>query len=135
MDGPGFTHGWIDSRVGINQAQIDRAEYTIKRLKLNQRENLTRGRARITLDFLGWMKSLIELGPDYEVPSGYTIRQRLLDLLDATEPYLAPVRQILYAEPDYSHLYQVLLEHIPELEAALGKWALPPGECMNSEEA
>ncbi len=132
-DAPDFTIGWLDPRGGLSESNRSRAEYTLSRLKLNQREDLRRGRAKIIQDFLGWLTVLQAFGPDFQAPSGYTVRQRLLDLLAASEPYLAPVRQIFYAEPDYAPLHRELLEQIPELGPILAEWALPPNEMMNDE--
>ena len=129
-DGPQFTLGWLLPRANIDQADFARAEYTIRRLKLNLRENLRRGRAKIIWDFLGCIVFLAELGPDFQAPSGYTVRQRLLDLLAATEPCLAPVRQILYGELDYAHLRLDLVSQVPELKPILAQWALPPDDCQ-----
>jgi len=80
---------------------------------------------------MGWLKVLRELGPEYEAPEGYTVRQRFLEFLDPTEPYLAPIRQILYTQPD---LHKELIEMLPELTPILASWALPPDDCADLEE-
>lgn len=81
-------------------------------------------------DPLEYLTVNLSNGPEF---IGYTVRQRLLDLLAASEPYLAPVRQVLYAEPDYAHLRRELLAQIPELEPILAERALPPEEMMKDE--
>jgi hypothetical protein len=73
---------------------------------------------------------LRELGPDYEAPEGYTVRQRFLEFLAPTEPYLAPVRQILYTEPS---LCEELLNLLPELASIFTSWALPLDDCRELE--
>ncbi len=128
-----LTSAWMTPKATLNATQTDRAGYTIRRLKLNQRDNLPQGRAKMAHDFLGWMTVLRAFGPDYEAPSGYTVRQRFFDLLKASEPYLAVVRQILYADPTYSHLLPELLTHLPEIEPILTEWALPPHDCLPTE--
>ena len=85
----------MQPRDNLKLAAYSRGEYTIRRLKLNHRDELRQGGAKTIRDFMGWLKVLRELGPEYEAPEGYTVRQRFLEFLDPTEPYLAPVRQIL----------------------------------------
>ncbi|MDQ2732295.1 MAG: hypothetical protein M3Y56_11595 [Armatimonadota bacterium] len=131
-EGPKFTVGWMEPRQDITSNSHTRAEYTIRRLKLNTRENLPRGRARALLDFLAWTEFLIVLGPDREAPSGYTVRQRLTDLLSAKEPYLSGIRQILYQEPEYVGLYAAIIDQAPELKEILDEWALPPDDCSHT---
>jgi len=53
-------------------------------------------------------------------------------MLDPSTPHLAAIRQILFFEPDYAGLRQQLLAQIPELEAKLDTWALPPQGCTDS---
>ena len=133
IEGPQVRWGLILPRAGFSQDNSDRAEYTIRRLKLNQRDGLRRERARTIEVFLFLAQVLKELGPDYEaVPSGHTVREMLLNMLDPSEPYLAAIRQILFFEPDYEGLRQQLLAQIPEMEAKLDTWALPPQGCTDS---
>ncbi len=131
MDGPKFALGWMEPRDNLKLAAYSRGEYTIRRLKLNQRHGLRQGRAKTIRDFMGWLKVLRELGPEYEAPEGYTVRQRFLEFLDPTEAYLAPIRQILYTQPD---LHKELIEMLPELTTILAAWALPPDDCADLEE-
>lgn len=132
MEGPQVRWGFILPRAGLCQDDSDRAEYTIRRLKLNQRDDLREARAQMIKDFLGWLHILNEFGLDYEAPSGYTVRERFLGMLDPSSPYLAAIRQILFFEPDCAGLRQHLLAQIPELEAKLDTWALPPQGCTDS---
>ncbi|MCW3098190.1 MAG: hypothetical protein JWL77_3808 [Chthonomonadaceae bacterium] len=99
--GPPFTTGWIDPKSILKPAAYNRAKYTITRLKLNTREDLLRGRARTLTHFLAYSHLILEKGPDYEAPSGKPIRDTFLKILDAREPFLSPIRQILYYEPAY----------------------------------
>ncbi len=126
MEGPQVRWGFILPRANLDQEHFDRAAYTIRRLKLNRRDGLRQTRAQMIRDFLSWLYILNEFGPDYEAPSGYTVRERFLDVLDPSSPYLAAIRQILFCEPDHADLRQQLLDRIPELEAKLDAWALPP---------
>jgi len=132
MEGPPVRQGFIWPGDGLDQDDSDRAAYTIRRLKLNQRDDLRQARARTIMEFLGWVCILREFGPDYEAPSGYTVRERFLDMLDPSEPYLAAIRQIFFSEPDYADLRQQLLAQIPELKAKLDAWALPPQGCTEN---
>lgn len=132
MEGPPVRQGFIWPGAGLNRDNSDRAEYTIRRLKLNQRDDLRQARARTIMEFRGWVCILGEFGPDYEAPSGYTVRERFLDMLDPSEPYLAAIRQIFFSEPDYADLRQQLLAQIPELKAKLDAWALPPQDCTEN---
>lgn len=132
MEGPRVKWGFILPRAGLGQDDSDRAEYTIRRLKLNQRESLREARARTIRDFLGWVSFLNKFGPDCEAPSGYTLRERFLDMLDPSTPHLAAIRQILFFEPDYAGLRLQLLAELPELEAKLDTWALSPQGCTDS---
>ena len=84
------------------------------------------------MEFLGWVLVLDKFGPDYEAPSGYTVRERFLDMLDPSSSYLAAIRQILFFEPDYEDLRQQLLAQIPDLKAKLDAWALPPKDCTEN---
>lgn len=70
--GPQFALGWMEPYDNLNLKAYSRAEYTIRRLKLNHRDDLRQGRAKTIRDFMGWLKVLRELGPDYEAPEGYT---------------------------------------------------------------
>ena len=132
MEGPPVRQGFIWPRDGLDQDDSDRAEYTIRRLKLNQRDDLRQARARAIEIFLFLVYALSKLGPDCETPTGHTVREVLLNRLDPSEPYLAAIRQILFSEPDYADLRQQLLAQIPELEAKLDAWALPPQGCMEN---
>ena len=132
MEGPRVRWGFILPGAGLSQDDYDRARYTIRRLKLNLRHGLRRERARTIENFLGWVQVLNDFGPDYEAPSGHTVRERFLDMLDPSSPYLAAIRQILFFEPDYAGLRQQLLAQIPELEAKLDAWALPPQDCTEN---
>jgi uncharacterized protein (TIGR02646 family) len=129
---PPVRQGFIWPRAGLDKNDSERAAYTIRRLKLNQRDDLRRARARTIMEFLGWVCVLDEFGPDYEAPSGNTVRERLLGMLDPSEPYLAAIRQILFFEPDFADLRQQLQAHIPELKAKLDAWALPPQDCQEA---
>jgi uncharacterized protein (TIGR02646 family) len=131
MEGPQFALGWMEPYDNLNLTAYSRAEYTIRRLKLNHRDELRQGRAKTIRDFFGWLKVLRELGPDYEAPLGYTVRQRFVEFLDPTEPYLASVRQILITVPA---LGQELLNLLPELATLFTSWALPPDDCRELEE-
>ncbi|HLK61689.1 MAG TPA: hypothetical protein VKU00_34405 [Chthonomonadaceae bacterium] len=128
---PQFIVGWIDPRPQPDTAAIayNRAEYTIRRLKLNQRDYLVRGRARAISKLLICLHLLFEFGPDYEAPSGNPIRRTLLQMFDAREPYLSPIRQILYYEPAYQGLKERLLEQVPEIGPIVESWALLPPDC------
>jgi hypothetical protein len=122
---------WMDPRPTLRPSAYNRAEYTINRLKLNTREDLLRGRER-TLDyFLAYSYLVLEKGPDYEAPFGRPIRDTFLNMLVANEPFLGPIRQILFYEPGYKGLYGQLLNLIPEIETILSSWALPPLDCAS----
>jgi len=132
MEGPQVRWGFILPRAGLCQDDSDRAEYTIRRLKLNQRDGLRQARARAIENFLFLVYALSKLGPDCETPTGHTVREVLLNRLDPSEPYLAAIRQIFFSEPDYADLRQQLLAKIPELKAKLDAWALPPQGCTEN---
>jgi len=132
MQGSKIRWGFVLPRAGLSQDDVDRAAYTIRRLKLNQRDGLRQARARTINEFLGWVCILNEYGPDYEAPSGYTVRERLLEMLDPSRPYLAAIRQILFFESDHADLCQQLLDDVPELKAKLDAWALPPQDCAEN---
>ena len=132
MEGPRVRWGFVLPRAGLSPEEFDRAEYTIRRLKLNQRDDLREARARVTRNFLGWVLFLVEFGPDCEAPSGYTLRERLLDMLAPSAPCLAAIRQIFFLEPHFAGLRQQMLAQIPELEPLLSTWALPPQGCTDS---
>ena len=126
---PAFTLGWIDPQPNLSPSANQKAEYTLRRLKLNQRDYLVAGRARTLKHFFRLIHFLQEFGPDYEAPEGHTLRVSLIELLIASEPHLAPIRQVLYAQPE---IRQQLLESVPELEAILNSWALPPtNDCVH----
>ena len=132
MQGPQIRWGFIWPRAGLSQDNSDRAKYTIKRLKLNLRDGLRQARADAIDNFILVVDILNKFGPDYEAPSGRTVRERLLDMLDPSKPYLAAIRQILFFEPDHADLRQQLLAHVPELKAKLDAWALPPQDCTEN---
>lgn len=114
--------GQLEPRGDLAQQKQLRAEYTIRLLKLNERRLLVEGRLATLRQFLDWVEMLARFGPEFELPSGYTIRQRFLDMLDCHKPFLAPIRQILHDDPD---LYTALLLKIPELAAVIAAWHLP----------
>ena len=68
------------------------------------------------------LEMLIKFGAMYEMPSGYTIQQRFLEIFQPTKPFLAPLRQLLATELE---IKASLLEQIPELDPLLNQWALP----------
>ena len=76
--------------------------------------------------FEGYLDILEQFGPDYEFPPGYTVRQRIVDLLLETEPCLTVIRQMLYTNDD---LRQELIAMIPELTDIFSSWALLPSPC------
>lgn len=120
--------GQIEPSSDLSDLARKRALYTINRLKLNVRDNPHEGRVQTIRDFLTWVEMLSVFGADFEMPSGYTIRQRLLEMLAPTAAYLAPVRQILHAVPE---IEKELLEIIPELEEVINKWALRKRNCQH----
>ncbi len=132
MEGPQVRWGFILPRANLDQEHFDRAAYTIRRLKLNHRDGLRPARAKLIWNFRFLLQILNEFGPDYEAPSGHTVRERFLDMLDPSSPYLAAIRQILFFEPDYAGLRQQLLTQIPELKAKLDAWALPSQDCAEN---
>lgn len=113
--------GRITQRSGLPSPARKRAEYTIRRLKLNERDRLRRSRLDSFRNFFDWLEMLFRFGPEYELPSGYTIRQRMKDMLRCSEPYLAPIRQFLHEEHE---LKEILLTEVPELSEIIGEWAL-----------
>lgn len=113
--------GRIDPHSGLSPIARRRAEYTIRRLKLNERDRLRRDRLDTFRNFFDWLEMLVRFGPEYELPSGYTIRQRMRDMLGCSEPYLASIRQFLHEEHE---LKEMLLTEIPELSEIIEEWAL-----------
>ncbi len=111
--------GRITPRSGLSPTARRRAEYTIRRLKLNERSRLQRDRLNTFRNFFDWLEMLFRFGPEYELPSGYTIRQRLADMLGCSEPYLASVRQFLHEEQE---LREALFAEIPELSEVIDRW-------------
>jgi hypothetical protein len=68
-------------------------------------------------------------GSDHPGPNGKTVRQRFAECLSPSEPFLAPLRQLLYGQPDSAGLRQELLERMPELEPIINSWAPPATDC------
>jgi hypothetical protein len=95
-------------------------------LKLNERESLRRSRAQTLHQFQILLEGLNEFGPEREMPTGRSIRDGLLDLLQPSQPYLASIRQFLHHNPEVK---TKLLAQIPELAEAIDQWALPLGDC------
>jgi uncharacterized protein (TIGR02646 family) len=118
--------GQIKPALDLSDDARRRAEYTAHKLGLNKRVALRNGRKRTIRQFLIFMQGLLEEGAERELLPGYTIRQGLLDVLQPSEPYLAPVRQLLHEQPE---IKRQLLTQIPELEEVINKWALPPVKC------
>jgi hypothetical protein len=118
--------GWVEIQSGLRPEAVARADYTRRTLKLNLRTVLLRGRARTIRRFKELEACLDVLGPDFEAPTGHSVRQKFREMLDAREPYLAPVRQILRRDPA---LRKKLIDQMPELEAVLDAWDLPPDDC------
>ncbi|MCE7985690.1 MAG: TIGR02646 family protein [Caldilinea sp. CFX5] len=116
------TAGHVAPRQDLSPTKQVRAEYTLRLLKLNERRLLVEGRLTTLRQFLDWVEMLARFGPEFKLPSGYTIRQRFLDMLDCHKPFLAPIRQILHENPD---LYTALLAKIPELADVIVVWHLP----------
>jgi uncharacterized protein (TIGR02646 family) len=114
--------GWIDPRLGLLPSDEEKAIYTIELFNLNQRSRILRARKRTTEDFLSLLEGLKKYGAEFELPVGKSLRERFLDFMDAEEPCMAPVRQILIDNPGF---HQFLLQEIPELEPVLEKWFLP----------
>lgn len=114
--------GYIEPRPNLSPAKQVRAAYTIYLLKLNGRRLLVEGCSMALRQFLDWVEMLAQFGAEFELPSGYTIRQRFLDMLDGQKPFLAPIRQILHDDPD---LYTALLTKVPELVDVIAQWNLP----------
>ncbi len=117
-----LTAGYLEPRPDLSPAEHARAEYTIHLLKLNKRRLLVEGRRAALRHFFDWVEMLATFGPSFELPSGYTIHQRFLDMLHAHNPFLAPIRQILH---DDTELYNILLAKVPELAAVIAQWNLP----------
>ncbi len=122
---PTFVQGWIVPREHLAPDAEARAVYTIKRLKLNLRENLCKGRRKGVRRFRELLDLFDAFGPDFPNPAGHTIRQKWREFLDPEEPYLAAVRQILNDNADLKHR---LLRSMPELDSVLSSWALPLGD-------
>jgi hypothetical protein len=78
------------------------------------------------------MHFLIELGPDYEAPSGHKVRDKFVELLTADEPYLAPIRQVLYGELEYAHIQHKMSAAVPELQPILAHWESPSANCSHT---
>ncbi len=121
-----FTAGWVDPVPGLEGLDLQRAEYTVRLLKLNERYDLVEARARNARRFMELMHYLRELGPDYEAPSGHSVRRKFIDLLSAPSPHLGPLRQILYGTPNSAELRRELLQQVPELEPILSEWCIEP---------
>jgi len=120
--------GQIEPCSDLSDLARKRALYTINRLKLNVRDNPHEGRVQTIRDFLTWVEMWSVFGADFEMPSGYTIRLRLLEMLQPSKAYQAPVRQILHAVPEIEKEW---LEIIPELEEVINKWALRKRNCQH----
>lgn len=110
--------GWVDPIGGTSPLDQERAEYTIHRLKLNTRSSLRQGRSQVYRELRTWIELLLDHidDPDYELPTGYTVRRRFREMLADERPYLAIIRQYLYENPD---VRERLIELMPELENAI----------------
>lgn len=124
-DASALQRGRIESKTDLSDLQQKRAEYTIHRLKLNERLGLRNGRSHIIRDFVDWLKMLVLHGANYPLSEG-TLRERFLDMLQATTPYLSPIRQLLYEQPE---IKQALFDAIPEVAEIIQVWSLPVEGC------
>lgn len=125
-DSSTFALGWIEPRECLNDVAAERATYTQKRLKLNMRDHLLKGRARVIRRFKDIVASWRVLGPDYANEPGRPVRKIFAEMLEPGEPYLCGVRQILR---DDQGLRDDLLASMPELKALIEAWDLPPDNC------
>lgn len=116
--------GIMEPRAALLYLYHQRAVYTIERLAVN-RARLRDGRIKSVRQFVTWLQMLLKHGPDFEMPSGYTIRQRFIEMLDPSRPYLAPIRQILC---EFTEVKEILLEEIPELTPILKRWLHEPAK-------
>lgn len=114
--------GWIDAHSDLTDDAQERANYTLKTLGLNLRDELRRGRARVIRIFSHLFHMLRKFGPDFLCPPPMRIRDQLCALLDPSEPYLSPIRQVLRATPS---IRIELVDQIPELEPLLNRWDRP----------
>ncbi len=114
--------GWIDPLLELQIADLEKASYTIRLFKLNLRAALRKGRKKTIVEFYTLLEGLKKYGAEFELPAGVPLRKRFLDFMEASQPYLAPLRQILIENPEFHHF---LLQEIPELEPVLEKWFLP----------
>ncbi len=128
LNGKGSTWqvGWFEIRKDLGGVPYDRAEYTRKRLKLNLRDDLLRGRKNVIRYFLDYVKFLKEFGPDHVIRERRTIRVVFQQMLTHTEPYLAPIRQILRRD---TVLRDELFTKMPELKLIVEQWDLEPDDC------
>ena len=120
--------GWMDPRPGLTPWALRRAEYTRKRLKLNLRDGLLRGRARAIKRFLDIVALFEASGqdPDFAARPGRPFRVIFMEILDPHEPHLAAIRQLLR---ENLTLRAELLAEMPELGPLLDQWDLPPDDC------
>ena len=122
----GLDAGRVYPRQGIDAYAFARAEYTIKRFKLSKRDYLVRERATHIRRFLELVAHFRQFGSDVPGPSGVTIGQRLAEILNPKNTYLAPIRQILFdpafAARGYSTLYEELRTSQPEVDVLLAQW-------------
>lgn len=124
-DASALQRGRIEPKTALSDLQQKRAEYTIHRLKLNERLGLRNGRSHIIRDFVDWLKMLVLHGANYPLNKG-TLRERFLDMLQATRPHLSPIRQLLYEQPE---IKQALFDAIPEVAEIIQVWSLPVEGC------
>lgn len=123
---PRFSKGWMDMRKGLRAEAEERARYTRRRLKLNDREALVRRRAVAIDGFYMALFCLQKGGADGSAPNGLTVRKHFANLFDPKTPHLAPIRQILR---ENLPIRQELLAAMPELGLLLDQWDLPPDDC------
>lgn len=123
--------GRVYPKPDLGEPDLERAKYTIHRLKLRERDLLVRDRAEQAERFLDLVGYLRQYGVNQLGPSSKTIGESLLQLLNAETKFLAPIRQLLfdpaYAAPGYDNLYAELKTHLPGLDDVLSNWnAFPP---------
>jgi hypothetical protein len=134
---PRLPEGWIDPRPDLDGLAADRAAESIKRLKLNvgrRGADLWEERARKIQSFWLLVETYRAFGPDYRGPGGRAIRELLAEAIGDRAPFLAGIRQLLYANGDSGALRAELIGSMPELEPlvqALG----PAGESSGGARA
>ena len=118
--------GWVEPRRDLNKISYERAIYTRKRLKLNLRYELLRGRNKSIQYFLDYVGYFRQFGRDHQIRKGRTIRSVFTEMLASKEPYLAPIRQILRRD---QALRDELFKEMPELKSIVESWDLDPDDC------